>query len=396
MDLTFRPIDADNHYYETLDACTRHVERDFRDRGVQVVQQGTHTLLLAGGRLFRFVPNPTFDPIIVPGCNDLMFRGQIPEGVDPRSLMKVEPLRAEYQDRDLRVATMDEQDLDAVLMFPTLGCGIEQVLRFDVPATMATLRAYNRWLEEDWGYSYRDRIVTAPMISLADPDAAVAEVDHVVARGARLVHIRPAPVPDGHGRGYSLGHERHDPVWARLAEASVPVAFHLGDSGYEAFLGAAWGGQDRFEPFRGIEPLTKLVVSDRPIHDTIAGLVVHGVFDRHPGLRVASIENGSDWVHTLVKRLRKQANQTPWVFANDPLDTIREHVWITPYYEEDMRKLADLIGVERVLFGSDWPHGEGLSRPTDFVKELHDFSDAEVRKVMRDNALDLLGVEALP
>jgi predicted TIM-barrel fold metal-dependent hydrolase len=56
-----------------------------------------------------------------------------------------------------------------------------------------------------------------------------------------------------------------------------------------------------------------------------------------------------------------------------------------------MRKLADLIGVERVLFGSDWPHGEGLSRPTDFVKELHDFSDAEIRKVMRDNALTLLG-----
>jgi predicted TIM-barrel fold metal-dependent hydrolase len=341
------------------------------------------------------VPNPTFDPIIVPGCNDLMFRGQIPDGVDPRSLMKVEPLRPEYQDRDLRVAKMDEQDLDAVFMFPTLGCGVEQVLRFDVPATMATLRAYNRWLEEDWGYSYRDRIVTAPMISLADPDAAIEEIDHVVGRGARLVHVRPAPVPDGHGRGYSLGHERHDPVWARLAEASVPAAFHLGDSGYEAFLGAAWGGQDRFEPFRGIEPLTKLVVSDRPIHDTIGSLVVHGVFDRHPGLRVASIENGSDWVHTLVKRLRKQANQTPWVFADDPLDTIRGHVWITPYYEEDMRRLADLIGVERVLFGSDWPHGEGLARPTDFVKELHDFSDAEIHKVMRDNALDLLGVEAL-
>jgi predicted TIM-barrel fold metal-dependent hydrolase len=209
------------------------------------------------------------------------------------------------------------------------------------------------------------------------------------------VHIRPAPVPDGHGRGYSLGHERHDPVWARLAEASVPAAFHLGDSGYEAFLGAAWGGQDRFEPFRGIEPLTKLVVSDRPIHDTIGSLVVHGVFDRHPGLRVASIENGSDWVHTLVKRLHKQANQTPWVFADDPLDTIREHVWITPYYEEDMRKLADLIGVERMLFGSDWPHGEGLARPVDFVKELHDFSDAEIRTVMRHNSLDLLGVEAL-
>ncbi len=395
MDLTFRPIDADNHYYEKIDACSRHLDREFRDRGVQVVEQGTHRLLLAAGRVFRFVPNPTFDPIIVPGCLDVMFRGQIPDGVDPRTLTQVEKLRAEYQDRDARLAVMDEQGLEAALMFPTLGCGVEQVLRFDVPATMATLHAYNRWLEEDWGFSYHDRILTTPMLSLADPERALVELDSLLERGARIVHVRPAPVPTGDGGGRSLGHPAHDPVWARLAEASVPVAFHLGDSGYEATVGAAWGGSPRFEPFRGVEPLTKLVVADRPIHDTVASLVIDGVFARHPGLRVASIENGSDWAHVLVKRLRKQANQTPWVFAEDPLETIRRHVWITPYYEEDIRKLADLIGLEHVLFGSDWPHGEGLARPTDFAKELHDFSDAEIRKVMHDNCLELLGTETL-
>ena len=393
MDLAFRAVDADQHYYEALDACTRHLDREYRDRGVQVVQQGTHTLLLAGGRRFRFIPNPTFDPIIVPGCLDSMFRGQVPEGVDPRTLTAVEPLRREYQDPATRVRILDEQGLDRILMFPTLGCGVEQALRFDVPATMATLRAFNRWLEEDWTFAYDGRLVVAPMISLADPAEAVAEVDYLVGHGARMVHVRPAPVPDGHGRGYSLGDARHDPVWARLAEASIPVAFHLGDSGYE-LLAAAWGGSDTFEPFRGIDPLSKLVVSDRAIHDTIGSMIVHGVFERHPRLRVASIENGSGWLHTLAKRLKKQANQTPWVFADDPLDTLRRHVWVTPYYEEDMRKLAGVIGLERVLFGSDWPHGEGLANPTDFVKELHDFSDAEIRAVMRDNCLALLDGEA--
>ena len=147
-----------------------------------------------------------------------------------------------------------------------------------------------------------------------------------------------------------------------------------------------------FDPFRGgVNALSKLVVSDRAIHDTIGSLLVDGVFYRHPTLRVASIENGSDWVHLLVKRLQKQANQTPWVFDEDPLETIRRHVWVTPYYEEDMRKLADTIGVERVLFGSDWPHGEGLANPVDFAKELHNFSAAEIRRVIRDNTLELLG-----
>jgi predicted TIM-barrel fold metal-dependent hydrolase len=288
---------------------------------------------------------------------------------------------------------MDDQGLDAVLLFPTLGVGIEQALRDDIPATMATLRAFNRWLDEDWGFSYRDRIIAVPMLSLADPEGALVEVDWLLERGARIVHVRPAPVPTANGRGRSLGDPAHDPVWARLAEASVPVAFHLGDSGYEAFAGA-WGARDYFEPFRSVDVFSKLVVSDRPIHDTIGSLIVHGVFDRHPSLRVASIENGSYWVHLLVKRLMKQANQTPWAFPESPIGTIRRHVWVTPYYEEDLRKLADLVGVERVLFGSDWPHGEGLARPLDFVKELHDFSDDEVRAVMRENCLDLIGAGA--
>jgi predicted TIM-barrel fold metal-dependent hydrolase len=232
------------------------------------------------------------------------------------------------------------------------------------------------------------------MLSLADPDAACAELDSLLERGARLVHMRPAPVPGPNGSSRSLGHKLHDKVWARLAEASVPVAFHLGDSGYNGMISAAWGGAADFQGFGPMDVLGRIVVSDRAIHDTIASLVVDGVFKRHPALRVASIENGSDFLHTLVKRLHKQANQTPWVFPEDPLDTIRKHLWVAPYFEEDLQELAELIGTERILFGSDWPHGEGLEHPVDFVKELHGFDAAAIRRVMRDNCLELLGADA--
>ncbi len=391
MALDFRPIDADNHYYEPLDAFTRHLDRAFAQRGVQVVTDARgHTQLVIGGRVNRFIPNPTFDPIIVPGCLDSMFRGQIAEGVDPRTLMQVEPLKPEYRDRDARVAIARAQGLDAVLLFPTLGCGVEEALKHDVEATTASLVTFNRWLEDDWGFVHEHCLVTAPMISLADPDAAVAEVDRVIERGARMVHVRPAPVPGAHGTSRSLGDRMHDPVWARLGEASVPVAFHLGDSGYEFFT-AMWGGVDHFEGFGKTNILSRILVSDRAIHDTIASMVVDGVFHRHPSLRVASIENGSDWVALLAKRLKKQANQTPWAFKEPPLDVLRRNVWVTPYYEEDLHALADLIGVERILFGSDWPHGEGLAEPLHFTKELQGFDDAAVRRIMRDNALELLG-----
>jgi len=109
---------------------------------------------------------------------------------------------------------------------------------------------------------------------------------------------------------------------------------------------------------------------------------------------VASIENGSDWMALLVKKLRKQANQTPWVFVEDPLETLRRHFWVTPYLEEDLGALADLIGVDRILFGSDWPHGEGVAQPLDFLKELSAFDEAAVQRIMHDNCVELLGSAA--
>lgn len=386
-----QPFDADNHYYEPLDAFTRHLDRAYRRRGIEVIQRGKHTDLLAGGRLLEFVPNPTFDPIIVPGCLDQLFRGQIPEGVDPRTLMKVEPINPAYRDRDKRLAVIDDQGLSAVMLFPTLGCGVEEALKDDIPATMASVRAFNRWLDEDWGFAYKGRVFAAPMLSFADPDEAVAEAEWVLERGARVVSVRPAPIPAGGGRSKPFGDPAYEKVWALLEEAGVAVAFHLSDSGYNQFA-SAWGGPERFVPFRSSDILGSVLISDRAIHDTIASLVIGGVLARHPRLRIASIENGSDWVHLLLKRLRKQANQTPWVFPDEPGDTLRNHLWVAPYYEDDIPALAGVLGADRVLFGSDWPHGEGLARPLDFTEELHGLGPADTDQIMRTNALDLLGI----
>jgi predicted TIM-barrel fold metal-dependent hydrolase len=327
----------------------------------------------------------------VPGCLDPLFRGQIPEGVDPRTLMQVEPLseHPEYQNREARIGVMDAQGLGSAILFPTFGCGIEQALKDDVPATMATLSAFNRWLEEDWGFAFENRLFGAAMLSLADVDASVAEVESLLERGVRIIHVRPAPVPGPNGSSRSLGDKAHDPVWARIAEAGVPVALHLGDSGYEATFGSAWGSRGDFG-FGKSDALGGVLSEGRAIHDSIASMVVHGAFTRHPQLKVASIENGSDWVSLVVKHLGKKANQMPWAFAEDPLDTVRRHVWTTPYLEEDLTALADLLGIERILFGSDWPHGEGTAQPLDFTHELDGFDEAARQRIMHDNAVELL------
>ncbi len=118
MKLDYRPFDADNHYYEALDCFTRHQDPAMKRRGVQILREGKRAYVLIADKVNRFIPNPTFDPVIVPGCTELLFRGEIPEGVDPKSLTAVEPIHAEYRDRGRRIEVMDEQGLAAALHVP--------------------------------------------------------------------------------------------------------------------------------------------------------------------------------------------------------------------------------------------------------------------------------------
>ncbi|MGH9136369.1 MAG: amidohydrolase family protein [Acidimicrobiales bacterium] len=386
--LPFRAFDADNHYYEATDAFIRHIAPEYAKRGMQWATIDGKTRLLVDGRINRFIPNPTFDPVSKPGVLDAYFRGKSPAEDIRAAFGELEPVRAEYRDRDARLRVLDEQGLEGALLFPTLGVGMEEAVRHDPALAQAVFEAFNRWLEDDWGYDYEGRLFAAPMICLLDPELAAREVDRVLAHGARVVCMRSGPVNHPSG-ARTHGHRAHDPVWARLNEAGVVVAFHSGESGY-GFLPEAWGRGGEFEAFR-YDAFRMVLVGHRPIHDTIAGLVCDGVFTRFPRVRVATIESGSDWVALLARSLAKAYKQRPGAFSDvDPVEQLRRHVWVSPYYEDDIRGAADLLGVDHVLFGSDYPHAEGLAEPVSFVEDLAGFSDDEVRRIMRENALALV------
>ena len=119
----------------------------------------------------------------------------------------------------------------------------------------------------------------------------------------------------------------------------------------------------------------------------MAALVCGGLFDRHPRLRVATIETGSSWVGPLLSRFKKAYGQMPFAFQQDPVEAFRKHVWVSPYYEDDLPKLRDLIGADHVLFGSDFPHAEGLAEPTEFVNDLEGYSAARHHGDARQRAV---------
>ena len=76
--------------------------------------------------------------------------------------------------------------------------------------------------------------------------------------------------------------------------------------------------------------------------------------------------------------------------GHSPIETFRSNIWVAPFYEDDLKQLAELIGVDRVLMGSDWPHPEGNIMPGDFADSIQKLPEADIKKIMRDNLLALL------
>jgi predicted TIM-barrel fold metal-dependent hydrolase len=183
-------------------------------------------------------------------------------------------------------------------------------------------------------------------------------------------------------------------VWGLIADAGVPLALHAGLSGVARY-GRFWRtGSEAGGGFEGFKHAAFPLVAfqDRGISDTFAALICHGVLERFPDLRLASIENGAMWVPDLLRNLRDARGKMPFAFAEHPVEQFLRQVWVAPYYEDDMDLLKDALGVDRLLFGSDFPHAEGLPEPAMYVKDIPTFSPEETRKVMRDNVHDLLGL----
>jgi predicted TIM-barrel fold metal-dependent hydrolase len=389
--LDFAVFDADNHLYETEDALTRHLPREHANL-FRFVEINGRKKLVVRNTLTEFIPNPTFEVVARPGSHMAFYAGANAEGKTLRELTG-KPMASvpAFREPQARLELLDEQGIYASLMFPTLASLVEERLRDDPALTQVAIHAFNEWLHDEWTYDYQGRMFATPVVNPCLLDEGIAELEVLLERGAKVVLMRPAPVSGLRGLRSPFLPE-FDPFWARIQEAGVVVALHASDSGYQDYLNTWEGTEGEFVAFR---PKTFAAVADggRSIQDALASAICHGMLTRFPGVKLISVENGGSWVGTLLSHLEVTYKKMPQEFPEHPIEVFHRSVWVNPFWEDSVTGLIDLIGADRVCFGSDYPHPEGLEDPVSWADELGDTSPADAERIMSTNMFELLGME---
>jgi len=393
-------FDADNHYWESSDAFTRFRDPAFAERGVQVKEVDGVLRYVLDGEVFQGLPGPgDAHARPTPGAFMDYFKGKTTRESFQRAFTVEPSEHPEWYERDARLRVMDEQGVEATWLFPSQGVVLEApMLARDVEATIEVVRAFNRWIEDQWGFAYRDRIFGVPYLNMSDPDALVAELEWCLDHGARVVAIRHGSAVTADGLR-SPADPIFDGFWGLAQESGAVVSSHDGaDSTYSEvapLLTRVWGDApnlgtdmsgDNMRMMGGGSVIGSLM-KNRLIHDFAYILVAHHLFERFPRLRVAYIENGAAWVPSLLQALEYLGHGDG--YATPPRAQFVEHCWVAPFVEESVDELARHLPVERILFGSDWPHGEGFSQPRDFYDNVANFSRDDQRRIMYENAREL-------
>lgn len=384
-------FDADNHFYEPRDSFTRFIDPAYAERAVRpVILDDGREVVYAADREVTYLARNIFDEVGRPGSLKELLHS-LKSGVSGADEYEWEKIRPEYRDREARLATMRRQGIEGMLLFPSIAVVAEHFLsRTD--DLYANLHAFNRYLDEDWGFAFKDQLYAVPLLSLKDLDLAVKELEWVLDRGAKVISLRPGPA-----YGRSLGDPFFDPFWARVDEAAVAVAFHLADSGYNERISVDWGWEPNPPNFEMSAWQWMNCDGDRPIMDSLSALVYDNLFGRYPNVRAVSVENGCEWFPYFVRRLDKMrgmGRNGPWIggpLPERPSEIVKRHIFVTPYPEDDIVSVAAAVGTDSLVFGSDWPHAEGVGEPADYAEALRSLSSADQRKIMRGNGLRLIG-----
>jgi predicted TIM-barrel fold metal-dependent hydrolase len=415
--LPYRVFDADNHFYPAADAVDRYLDPKLRERALRPgesfvleneedIQEVKHV----EGSKWRTIgehPVPEGGPggvdlselpemeanIPIPGAmlNRLNPMRDLDKLSRAELVHRYNEMRPAFEHKDPRLALMDFQGVQAAVVHAGGAPSDSAFERGDVEAGYAVARAFNRWLEDDWGFAYQNRIFVPAIVPLRDVDYAVTELESVLDKGAKLVNLHPGPA-----YGRSPFDPYFDPLWARVNEAGVRVAVHLNGAGYQRY-GADWGEDPdaKYSDYNAFQWVSYW--SDRPIMETVTAMMFHNLFGRFPNIKVLIAEFGTPWLPYLIRKLDHAAllGRRPkyGTLPGRPSEIFKGHFVVAPFPEENVSRPMEVVGADCLVFGSDFPHSEGLPDPVQYTSQLKGLDEITVRKIMRDNLASFLGLD---
>jgi predicted TIM-barrel fold metal-dependent hydrolase len=375
---TYKLISADSHIVEPPDLYTSRIEPRFRDRAPRMERMETPT-----GRKYDawFIDGQqvgTLGAVMQAGQ-----RFEDPSQIDFLGMWE-----------DVRLAAYDpgamikENEMDGVwgaCLQPSQGLFWYRIP--DSAMLSAICRVYNRWIT-DFCKPHPDRLKGIAMLNVDDVEEACDELTYCAKLGLVGAFIPVSPAAD---RPYR--HPIYDRLWWTAQDTGVPLLLHIG---------TPRGGIPGCEFTMNLSELTGAgrSTTDYWVRYSLAAMIFAGVFDRYPGLKVGSVEHEMAWLPHWLKQMDFTYRERP-VFTRGwrskdglmPSDYWRRNMFVE-FMEDDLGiQLRDAIGVDNMLWGSDFPHAESTwPKSREFLDRIFAGTPEEVqRKITSENAARMFG-----
>lgn len=378
-------VDSDQHLYETRTTWLEHIDPAARDDALRLDDDDAgHTWLVWRDR--RLGAADVQDPGETDAIGERQRRRRAGE---PPLVPYDEALPDDYWDPAARARHLAALGVDEAILFPNYGLTWERRLdAWSRPAMLANMTAWNRWC----GAVVRDgggALHPVAHVSLADPDWLEGELARAARDGVRLAMVAPALVD-----GRPLSDPAHDRCWAAFVDHGVTPVFHVADQPRP--FDDAWYTDGHLD---GPPVLESVFLWTAPAL-AVTDMIVNGVFDRHPALRVGIVELGAIWVPmfllmldggtSFVNRLHGAPRTS---FTGVPSEVFREHVRVSSFAYEIPERIIRQAGTDVFMCCSDYPHSEGTRTPVDdYRRAARDLDVPDARPgFFGQNARFLLG-----
>jgi predicted TIM-barrel fold metal-dependent hydrolase len=371
-------IDSDQHLYETRSLWADHIDPSDREESLALVDDdlGYTWLSWRGAHL-------SLADVHLPGNTaSIGDHRRHQRAGQPAAYRYDEALPASYWEPAARLTWLDAAGLDEAVCFPNYGLLWERNLSTSPRAVTANMRAWNRWCAAVRADS-AGRLHPVAHLTLSDGMWLEAEL-----RSLSNADIRLAMIAAGHVDGKALSHPEHERIWAAFVDHGITPVFHVADQ--VRVFDDCWYDED-------FVPVTEAVFLWVPPALALTDLILHGVFDRHPDLRVGVVELSSIWVPQFLLMLDGAADFTLRLngrpvapLAHRPSEYFLDRVKVSSFAYEDPRRLTGKTG-DVFMLCSDYPHSEGTATPVaDY--ERAGCEEAALPGLFHDNVQALLGV----